>query len=129
MKVLVADPQPSVRHALSVWISGKIGWEVVGESGDSSDLLKKMSQLKPELTILDKDLPGDSTKELVAGIRQASKRVAVILLYYDSLEDLQVEQLMVDFFASKVDPPARMLDTLLKAQTWLENQEKKGLGQ
>lgn len=120
MKVLIADPQPSVRHALSVWISEKVGWNVVGESGNSTDLLANINLTEPELIILDKDLPGESTKELVSRIRQLNKRISILLLHYESRENLQVAQLGVDFIASKVDPPASILDLLIKAQDSME---------
>ena len=125
MKVLIADPQPSVRHALSVWINGQLGWNVIGESSDSFDLLEKLIKLTPEIIIMDSDLPGLSTSEIVAGIRQRSKEVAIILLSNLALEQIRSDNLDVDFFASKIDPPARILDTFLKAKTWVDNKATK----
>jgi DNA-binding NarL/FixJ family response regulator len=125
MKVLVADPQPTVRHALSVWIVGQLGWSVVGESSDSFDLLDKLNQLVPEVVIIDRDLPGISTKELVAGIRQGSKAMVIILLSNSPLEQSRSDKLDVDFFVSKIDPPARTLDTFLKAESWIESKSNK----
>ena len=125
MKVLVADSQPSVRHALSVWINGQLGWDVVGECGDSFDLLDILIRLTPEIIIMDRDLPGISTQELVAEIRRCSGEVAIILLYNSSLELMNSGNLDVDFFTSKTDPPARILETFLKARIWLESRSKK----
>ena len=125
MKVLVADPQPSVRHALSVWINGQLGWVIVGESSDALDLLDKLMRLAPELIIMDSDLPGMASKELVAKIRQSSKDVAIIFLYNSSLEQFFPDKLDVDFYASKIDPPARILETFLKADAWFENKSIK----
>lgn len=125
MKVLVADPQPSVRHALSVWISGQPGWDVVGDCGDSFDLLDKLIRLTPEIIIMDKDLPGISSQELVAEIRKRSKEVAIILLHNGSLEHTRSDKVDVDFFASKIDAPARILDTFLKAKVLLESKSNK----
>ena len=125
MKVLVADSQPQVRHALSIWIVGQLGWDVVGESSDSFDLLDKLNQLTPEVVILDRDLPGISTKELVAGIRQDIKAIVIILLFNSPLEQSRSDKLDVDFFVSKIDPPARMLDKLLKAERSLDSKSNK----
>ena len=125
MKVLVADPQPSVRHALSVWISGQPGWDVVGDCGDAFDLLDKLIRLTPQIIIMDKDLPGISSPQLVAEIRQRSKEVAIILLHNGSLEQTSLQKLDVDFFTSKTDPPARILDTFMKAKVWLESKSIK----
>jgi DNA-binding NarL/FixJ family response regulator len=126
MKVLVADPQPSVRHALSVWINGQLGWDVVGEASNSFDLLDRLVHLTPEIIIMDRDLPGVSSKELVAEIRQRSKGAAIILLCNCALEQVHADQLDADFFVSKIDPPARMLDIFLKARIWLESRPNAG---
>jgi len=121
MKVLIADPQTTVRHALSVWISGQPGWTVVGESSNSIDLLDKLSQSSPEVMIVDRDLPGLSSKELVTRIRQESKEVVIILLFNNSIERFQPGRLDVDYCASKIDPPTRMLEAILKARRRHEN--------
>jgi DNA-binding NarL/FixJ family response regulator len=121
MKVLIADPQTTVRHALSVWISGQPGWNVVGESSNSYDLLDKLTQLSAEVIIMDRDLPGLSSKELVTRIRQESKEVAIILLFNNSMEQFHPDNLDVDYCASKIDPPTRMLEAILKARRRYES--------
>ena len=88
MKVLIADPQSTVRHALSVWISGQPGWDVVGEAGNSSDLLEKMVLLSPEVVILDRDLPGTPAGELVTQLRRVAAELVIILLTSSPLEAL-----------------------------------------
>jgi hypothetical protein len=57
----------------------------------------------------------------VAEIRQRSKGAAIILLCNCALEQVHADQLDADFFVSKIDPPARMLDIFLKARIWLES--------
>jgi len=121
MRVLIADPQPTVRHALSVWINGQPGWNVIGESSDSFDLLDKLNRLLPEVIIMDRDLAGLSLKELVARIRQNSGDVVIILLFNGPLEQSHTDTLDVDFRASKNDPPSRILDTFMKAKSWHES--------
>ncbi len=120
MKVLIADPQPKVRRALSVWVSSQPGWEIAGEAGDADDLWDKLNQLAPGVVILDRDLPSLPAEELVARVRQTSKGIAIILLTTGPLERRQADTLDADFYVSKVDPPDRMLDTILKAKFQLE---------
>ncbi len=121
MKVLIADPQPTVRHALSIWISGQPGWDVVGEAGDSSDLLEKLDQLSPEVVILDRDLPGTPVGELVKRLRQVPAELVIILLTSSPLEHFPAEALDVNYCASKIDPPHRILDAIINAKSKLEN--------
>ncbi len=122
MRVLIADNQPTVRHALSVWISGQTGWEVVAECGDSFNLLEKYSQYLPEVVILDRDLPGKSSAELVTSLRLTCKKVTVILLFNGELEQCNAESPDADYYISKIDPPARIMEAILKAKRCLDDQ-------
>ncbi len=115
MKLLIADPQPKVRHALIIWISGQPDLEFVGEADNAMDLLTKLDQFKPEVVILDCSLPGMPPSELTASIRRASKDVVIILLTSNPLDRCQTDGLDVDYVVSKVDPPNRMLDVILKS--------------
>jgi DNA-binding NarL/FixJ family response regulator len=124
MKVLIADPQPKVRHALSIWISGQPGWEIVGEAGSAVDLINKLDQLSPGVVILDRELPGLPAGELVARVRLASQGVAIILLIGGPMERCQADALDADFYVSKVDPPNHMLDAILKAKHRLESKRE-----
>ncbi len=120
MKVLIADSQLKVRRALSIWVHNQPGWEIAGEAGDAVDLWDKLDQLTPGVVILDCGLPGLPTEELVARVRQASKGVAIILLTTGPIDRRQADSLNADFYVSKVDPPDRMLDAILKAKRQLE---------
>jgi DNA-binding NarL/FixJ family response regulator len=115
MRVLIADPQTTVRRALSVWINGQPGWNVVGESSDSEDLLEKLHQTSPEVIIMDYYLSGLSSRELVAKIREISREVLIILLLSNSKEHFSSDIPGVDYCASKIDPPDRMLEAILRA--------------
>lgn len=116
MRVLIADNQPTVRHALSVWINGQYAWHVVGESGDSSDLLLKMGMLSPEVIILDRDLPGIPTWELVKSLHRFSAEVIIILLFNGAMEQFDADLFDVDYCASKMEPPARIIEAILNAR-------------
>lgn len=116
MKVLIADSQTTVRRALSIWFSGQPGWQVIGESSNSSDLLETLNQFTPDVIIMDSDLPGLSSQALVAGIRQRSKDGMIILLVNNSMEQSHPNRLDVDYCISKIDPPYRMLEAILKAR-------------
>jgi len=115
MKILIADPQPKVRHALFVWISGQPGCEIVGQAGDAGELMALLERLSPEVVILDRDLPGLPPAELVACMRQAQNQLVIIMLISAPLERCFSVKLDVDYVISKVDPPGRMLDVIRSA--------------
>ncbi len=125
MKVLIADPQPKVRHALSVWVSNQSGWEIIGEASNSADLLNKLDMLSPGIVILDCDLPGMPAEELVARVHQVAQGVAIILLTPGPLERHQTDAVNADFYVSKVGPPDRMLNAIWKARLRLERKSNR----
>lgn len=64
---------------------------------------------------MDGDLSGLSSKELVGKIRQKSKEVLIILLLSNSKPQFLADMPGVDYCASKIDPPDRMLEAILRA--------------
>jgi two-component system response regulator FimZ (fimbrial Z protein) len=115
MKILVADPQPKVRHALSIWISAQPDWQISGEAGSSDDLLYLVGSLQPDVVILARDLPGLPPCDLVKRLREALPEVVIILLTSGPPEHCRKETLDVDLLVSKMEPPSRMLDAILRA--------------
>lgn len=116
MRVIIADSQTTVRRALSIWFSGQPGWIVIGESSNSSDLLETLKRCSPEVIIIDSDLPGLSSQELVVGIRELSKDAVIIMLVNNSTEQLHLDALDIDYCISKIDPQNRMLEAILKTR-------------
>jgi DNA-binding NarL/FixJ family response regulator len=121
MKALIAVPQPTLRRALNVWMSGQPDWEVIGEASDSFDLLAMLNHLSQGVVILDCDLPGLPVEKLVRQVRQNSTGVTIILLTNGPLELLEDHAMDVDFNVSKDDSPTRMLETISKARNRLQS--------
>lgn len=80
-----------------------------------------MEQFVPEVIILDRNLPGLETGKLVKSIRQISKEVTIILLFNGPFEQFDTEPLDVDYYASKIDPPIRIIEAISKARYRDEN--------
>ncbi len=116
MQVLIADPQPTVRHALSVWISGQPGWVVIGEADDAIQLLGKLNQISPRVVILDHELPALPLKVLVRQLRKLLPDLIIILLTNDPLGHPNPDTLDVDYIVSKIDPPNHLLETIFKTR-------------
>ncbi|GAC1332869.1 MAG: hypothetical protein NVS2B16_11730 [Chloroflexota bacterium] len=58
VRVLIADDDPRVRHALRALIESSSGITVVGEAGSSDELLECDRTLDPEVILLDLILSG-----------------------------------------------------------------------
>jgi DNA-binding NarL/FixJ family response regulator len=58
MRVFLADKQAKVRSALRLLLEQEPGLSVVGEAAEAEDLLAQVQRTRPDLVLLDWELPG-----------------------------------------------------------------------
>lgn len=57
MRVLIVDDVPAVREALRLLLNDEPGVSVVGEAGDAEQALRLAEALRPDVVVIDFDLP------------------------------------------------------------------------
>jgi DNA-binding NarL/FixJ family response regulator len=67
MRVVIGEDQALLRQGI-VRLLGDAGFEVVAEAGDATDLLRKVAAHKPDVAIVDVQMPPDNTDD---GLRAA----------------------------------------------------------
>lgn len=80
IRVLLVDDHAILRQGVRALLEREEDLRVVGDVGDGSQALALMSQLQPDVVIMDAQLPGLSGAEATAEIRQAHPEVQVIAL-------------------------------------------------
>lgn len=80
MKVLIADDHPLVRSGVRGTLSRSDECDIVGEAQDAKETLKLVEQLKPDLLILDLDMPGGPPEELAQSVRQVHPGLKILVL-------------------------------------------------
>ncbi len=81
MKILIVDDHPLLRASLREclgWHSAR--FEIVGESGDSENAWQAVTQLEPDLIVMDLELPGEGGLSLTRRIRTAFPRSKILIL-------------------------------------------------
>ena len=119
MRVFLADDQPKVRSALRLLLEQERGLCVVGEAAEAEDLLAQIKATRPDLMLLDWELPGlalansvGSEKHLLLALHAHCPDLRVVALS-GQLEARQAALAAgADAFVSKGDPPERLLTTL-----------------
>jgi len=109
MRILVADNQAKVRHALRVLLMRQPGLEVVGEAASAGEVLAQVQVARPDLVLLHWRLREESASDLLGALRGACPGLCVIAL--SARPELCQAALTegADDFVSKVDPPERLL--------------------
>jgi DNA-binding NarL/FixJ family response regulator len=111
MRILLADDQPKVRFGLRTLLERKLGFEVVGEATDVKELWQQVEEKRPDLLLLDWELPGRMVKDLLLSLHANCPYLRVIALSGRTELRRDALQAGVDAFVCKCDSP----DQLLKA--------------
>ena len=113
MRVLLADDQPQVRSALRLLLEQDPEMNVVGEAANAEELFVQVQATRPDLLLLDWELPGlQPTNPLLPALRALCPRLSVIAL--SGRPEVYREALAAgaDAFVSKGDPPERLLSAV-----------------
>ncbi len=79
-RVLVADDDPGMRLLLKRLIERSEGYELVGEAEDGESLLSLYETKKPEMVILDVEMPGMTGIECARAIQDENPRTLIIFV-------------------------------------------------
>lgn len=86
--VLLVDDHPLLRHGLCDFISRNPRFRIVGEASDGEEALVKINSHKPQVVILDIDMPKLNGFETIKKIRSLALAVKVIILTLYKEEDI-----------------------------------------
>jgi len=82
MRVVIGEDQALLRQGI-VRLLGAAGFDVVAEAGDAPDLLRKVAAHKPDVAIVDVQMPPDNTDDGLRAameIRASQPSVGVLVL-------------------------------------------------
>jgi DNA-binding NarL/FixJ family response regulator len=88
IRVLIADDHPIFRVGLAKVISRDPRLRVVAEAEDGDDAVARMAETRPDVAVLDLDMPGRDGFAVVRAAREARLPVKVIILTSHKNEEL-----------------------------------------
>lgn len=78
--ILIADDQPIARAGIRQLLSKAKDFEIVGEARDGFETLKRVSQLRPRVLLLDIKMPGPRSFEIEKWIRENFPETVTLVL-------------------------------------------------
>jgi DNA-binding NarL/FixJ family response regulator len=114
MRVILADHHVHARVALEALIDEESQLELVGEAMDAQALLVLIEKHKPDLVLVDEQLPGIPIEELIVSLHAHQPVPTVIVMSSDPTCSRKILDAGVDIFVSKVDRPDRLIQSLHK---------------
>jgi DNA-binding NarL/FixJ family response regulator len=88
LRILVADDHEIVRRVISALLAFHSGWEICGEAADGREALEKVAQLRPDIVLLDIDMPIMNGLEATRQIVQTHPRQKIIILTMTDSEQI-----------------------------------------
>lgn len=90
IRILLVDDHTLFRSGLKALLSRQADFEIVGEASDGLEGVKLAEQLKPDLVLLDLDMPVMNGTEALAQMSAANRELPVVMLTVsEDAEDLK----------------------------------------
>jgi two-component system nitrate/nitrite response regulator NarP len=116
-RVLVADDHPMIAAALDVLLRGT-DYELTGRARSGSEALAQVQRVKPDLLLLDINMPDGSGLDVLRQLRESRSAPATILLTagMDDGQLVTADSLEPDGIVLKTSDPAHLLECMEKVK-------------
>lgn len=114
LRVVIADDHSVVRQGIRGVLEQVDGLEVVGEAGDGAEALSMVSELSPDVVVLDVNMPEKSGLEVTMQLREDAHpaRVLILSMHDDPEYVLQAVRSGADGYVLKDVSPAELRDAV-----------------
>jgi DNA-binding NarL/FixJ family response regulator len=113
-KILIAEDRELMRSALKTAFAMRPKWEVCGEATDGREVVTKVSQLQPDLIIMDFKLPLADGLQAAKEIFATAPSIPIVMytLYRNDELDGAAKQIGVRSVVSKQDGLIHLLEAI-----------------
>jgi DNA-binding NarL/FixJ family response regulator len=109
LRVVIADDNASVREGLREVISAEDDLALVGVAADGAEALRLITKHKPDLAVLDNDMPQRSGLDVLRAVHDTLPQVAVVMFTLDD----SIREAAIRAGAMAVLPKDTPIDALL----------------
>jgi DNA-binding NarL/FixJ family response regulator len=119
IKVLIYEDNPQLREGLTMLINGSEGFEVLASFKNCNNVLLEIKTYKPDVILMDIDMPGTNGIEGLKQIRLVDNETKVLMLtvFDDNKNVFEAISNGANGYVLKKTPPARLLEYIQEANT------------
>jgi two-component system nitrate/nitrite response regulator NarL len=123
-KVLLADDHPMIAAALEMLLRGS-DYQLVGRARSGAEAISKIGRGKPELVLLDVNMPDGSGLDVMQQLSTARSRPKIVLLTagMDDSQILAADRLQPEGMVLKTSDPTHLLecmDAVVAGNKWVD---------
>ncbi|MCC6822826.1 MAG: response regulator transcription factor [Verrucomicrobia subdivision 3 bacterium] len=114
IRLLIADDHPIVRHGISSCLARQQTIQIIGEAGDGREALSRTRELRPDVVLMDIDMPQMNGLAVTDLLRREMPQVKVLILsmYSNSEYALRIIQCGARGFVLKEAPPEEIVHAI-----------------
>ena len=113
MRIFIAEPDKDLGVGLQFLLHQEPGIKVIGIADNGKGMPSTLEVFRPDVVLLDWNLPGVPMKELVTEIRALDFQLKIIVISYRQEFESVAMAAGADYFIIKNSPPDKLI-TLLR---------------
>jgi len=114
IRVLVADDHPLLREGIAAVLAGQADIDLVGEASDGREALECFRQLRPDVTLMDLQMPHMNGIDSILAIRGEcpDARIAILTTYRGDVRALHAIQAGAQAYLLKITLRKELVETI-----------------
>lgn len=121
MKMILATKDPSLRISLELALSEEPSVNLAGTASEGHGLSALIKSSKPDLVIVDWDLPGRSPAKIMAQSHRLFKDVRFIVMGTSPQDKDQALAAGADAYVVKGDPPDQLIEAFRASRKQIQS--------
>ena len=91
VKILLADDHDGVRLGIRELLESRTGWHVCGEAANGEEAVRLAALLKPDIAVLDAQMPRLNGLEAARQVRRSNPNIHVVIFTMHDMRDFMDE--------------------------------------
>lgn len=118
LRILVVDDEPLARERVRQLVAGNATVEIIGEAGDGREAIAAVAALRPDILILDVQMPGRDGLQVLADLPDDLRPAVVFATGHEHFAVEAFRLKAVDYLLKPFDRE-RLLAAIMRAGDWL----------